>query len=268
MAFSLLGLVNLLSPKDGRSKRIAGHVPFGSHHRQKLDVYAPRQVSGPLPVIVFFYGGGWNSGDRTEYQFVGRCLAGLGYVVVVPDYRFVPEVEYPAFLNDNVLAIDWAVRNIAEHGGDPERLVLMGHSAGAYNAVTLALDSRFLTTAGLLDRVKAVVGLSGPYDFFPFDVPETLRAFGAVKDGAGTQPIHHVTRNAPPMFLATGDGDRLVYPRNTIALARRLRDAGAVVEEKHYPGLTHPATLLPLGSVLKGGAPVLADVAAFLDRFA
>lgn len=268
MSFSLLGLVNLLTRKDARSRRIAANVAFGSDPRQRLDIYAPKTTTGPLPVMVFIYGGSWVDGDRRDYSFAGRALAGLGYVVAVVDYRVIPQVEYPAFLEDNVAAVAWVASNIAAHGGDPSRITLAGHSAGAYNCVMLALDPRYLKRAGLSDRIRAVVGLSGPYDFFPFDVPETLRAFGAVRDGRTTQPLTYVTADAPPMFLATGDSDKLVYPRNTVALSAALRQAGVAVDEKHYAGLTHPSTLLALGSVLRGKMSVLDDLAAFLVRHA
>lgn len=264
MSLSLFTLFNALIPKDWGSRLVARDLAYGQAARHRLDIYAPRRVTAPLPVVFFVYGGSWMDGDRRNYGFAGRALAALGYVTVIADYRVVPEVEYPGFLEDGAAAFAWTVRHIEQYGGDAGRMALMGHSAGAYNAVMLALDPAYLDRAGLLGRVRCLVGLSGPYDFFPFDGPISLRTFGAARDPRSTQPVNHVTSAAPPMLLAHGGKDRLVYPRNSVALAQRLRAAGVAVEEVHYPRLGHAGPLLALSRPLRGTAPVLADVAAYL----
>lgn len=261
--YALLALLNLLSPKEWASRRIAGGVHYGPDKRQVLDIYAPRTGAGPWPVVYFVYGGSWADGDRGYYEFAGRALAAAGYVVVVIDYRLVPQVEYPAFLEDCAAGLAWTAANIAGHGGDPNRIALMGHSAGAYNAVMLILAGRYLAP-DLAARIRAFIGLSGPYDFYPFDVPVSLRTFGAVREPRQTQPVHLVRPGLPPMLLVTGDADKLVYPRNTVALAARLREAGNVVIETHYPGLGHAGTLLALGAWGRHRGPVLKDSIAFL----
>ena len=258
---SLLGLVNTLSPKPRASHRVAAGLAYGPHPRQRLDVYRPKAVSADLPLVVFLYGGAWNSGDRREYGFVGRSLAARGHVVVVPDYRVLPEVEYPEFLLDCARAVRWAASHAREFGARASRLVLAGHSAGAYNAAMLALDPGY----GVSAEVRAVVGLSGPYDFYPFDIDISRRTLGAVADPLTTQPINFVTERAPPMFLASADGDKLVYPRNTTALASRLRERHIAVVERHLPGGSHPTTLLELGSLFAGKTELLADISAFVS---
>ena len=264
---SILGIIDALFPKDKQSKRIAAGLNYGPDGQQCLDIYGP--IVAPeqaLPVVVFFYGGGWQTGDRGEYVFAGRALAALGYVAVVADHRLVPEVSYPAFLDDCADVVDWVVANIVTYGGDPERLALAGHSSGAYNAAMIVLDPAYLTARGRLGAIRSVVGLSGPYDFYPFDVAITRRVFGAVKDGKTTQPINFVTSAAPPMLLATGRNDRLVYPRNTITLAERLRAAGVMVVEHHYAHASHPAPLLALARPLRRLFPVYAHIAQFLEQ--
>lgn len=262
MSFSLLGLINALSSKPKRSQQLARDLPYGSHPRQRLDVYGPIGASVPVAVVVFFYGGSWSEGDRRDYEFAGRCLAALGYVVVVPDYRILPEAKYPDFLDDTAAAVQWAAANAGAYGGDGQRLALMGHSAGAYNAVMVSLDAGY----GVQSLPRSVVGLSGPYDFYPYDVGITIRTFGAAADPLATQPVNLVTPSAPPMFLGTGDSDKLVYPRNTIALAAKLREAGVPVEERHYPRFGHPQPLLELGSLLGGRSSLSRDVAGFLAK--
>lgn len=264
---SLLQIFNALTPKDAGSAKRARDIVFGPEPRQRLDIYAPRDVEGPLPVVFFIYGGSWSDGDRHNYDFAGRAIAALGYLTVIADYRLIPQVEYPVFLDDCSLALRWVGEHIAEHGGDPARVALMGHSAGAYNAAMLALHPRYRTNLMLPESIRCVVGLSGPYDFFPFDGQITRRTFGAVSNPTDTQPIAHVTADAPPMFLATGGADRLVYPKNTVALARHLREAGVPVKEVHYETLGHPQTLIALSRPGRGIAPVLADAGAFLKRY-
>jgi len=178
MSFSLVGMLNLASPKDRRSRRLASGLAYGEKRGQRLDLYGPVAPVGPVPVVVFFYGGAWSEGDRRDFAFAARWLAGLGYLVVVPDYRAVPEVEYPVFLEDCAAAVRWTLQHAQEHGGDARRLALMGHSAGAYNAVMLALEPAY----GVAGAISAVVGLSGPYDFYPFDVPISIRTFSGAAD--------------------------------------------------------------------------------------
>ena len=261
--YSLLALLNLLSPKERSSHRVARDVRYGPHRRQSADIYAPR-TAGTWPVIYFLYGGSWNLGDRRYYEFAGRALAAAGFVVVIADYRLVPDVEYPVFLEDCALGFSWALQHVAEYGGDPTRAALMGHSAGAYNAMMLLLHPDLLPRMGLTDRVRAIVGLSGPYDFYPFDVPTSLRTFGAVPDPKSTQPVNLVRTGLPPIFLGTGDGDTLVYPRNSIALAAKLREAGGEVVERRYQGVGHAGALLAFGIFNRHRAPVLAEIVSFL----
>lgn len=264
MQISLLGMFNALSPKDAGSKRVAADIAYGADPRQTFDVYAPVRRQGAVPVVFFIFGGSWSDGRKDRYAFVGRALAALGYLAILPNYRLVGAVEYPDFLRDCASAYSKALQVASTYGGDPARVALMGHSAGAYNAAMIALAPQYLATAGLLGTVRCLVGLSGPYDFYPFDSPITLRTFGAADDPRSTQPINLVHPNAPPMFLGTGDKDRLVYPRNTVALARRLREFGVPVVEKHYPALDHKGTVAALSRVFRHRAPVLPDVAEFL----
>ncbi|RYE61073.1 MAG: alpha/beta hydrolase [Hyphomicrobiales bacterium] len=174
---SPLSVFDTLVPKDGGVAKVGSAISYGGAHRQVLDVYAPRLGAiGRRPVVVFFYGGSWNSGTRTGYAFVGKALAAQGIVVVIPDYRLVPAVRYPGFVEDGAAAVRWTKAHAREFGGDPTRIVLMGHSAGAYIAAMLAVDDRWLKA----DRsaIRGFVGLAGPYDFAPFDVDASRAAFG------------------------------------------------------------------------------------------
>lgn len=240
-------------------------VPFGTHG-QKLDIWAPHMLThGPLPVVVFWYGGGWAKGDRTSYAFAGRALAREGFLVVIPDYRKVPDVHFPAFLDDGAEAVAWVQDNVAEHGGDPTRIAFMGHSAGAYEAVMLALDSERLVAAGADPaNVKAAVGLSGPYDFYPFDKPRSIAAFSQWPRPEETQPIAFARADAPPLLLVTSDGDETVRPRNANNLAAKLQGLGARAEVINYGPLDHEEVVMALSVPFRSKGPVLADSVRFL----
>ncbi|MBE7198702.1 MAG: alpha/beta hydrolase [Parafilimonas terrae] len=262
---SPLSLFDAIGPRDAGGRLAARDLVFGEGPRQRLDVYVPAVPRDPAPVLVFFYGGSWESGAKDDYAFVGQALAAQGFVTVLPDYRLYPQAKFPDFLQDGAAAIAWVRDNIAAYGGDPRRIVLAGHSAGAYNAVMLGLDPRYLTAAGVDPKViRAVAGLSGPYDFLPLDTDTTIKVFGQAPNLAETQPGTFVGPLSPPAFLATGDADKTVKPRHTASLAARLRAANVPVQERIYKGLDHHDTLLALSVTFRSKAPELAEMSAFL----
>jgi acetyl esterase/lipase len=247
------------------AQQVAQGLAFGTHG-QTLDIWAPANPpQGKLPVVVFWYGGGWAKGDRASYAFAGRALAREGFLVVIPDYRKVPDVHFPAFVEDGAEALAWVHDNVAKHGGDPDRIGVMGHSAGAYQAVMLALDAKWLRAAGLdPSLIKAGVGLSGPYDFYPFDKPRSIAAMGQWPRPLETQPITYARKDAPPLLLVTSEGDETVRPKNANNLAAKLRGLGAPVEVKNYGPLDHEEVVMALSVPFRGKGPVLADSVAFL----
>ncbi|WP_439533706.1 alpha/beta hydrolase [Polymorphobacter sp.] len=258
-----------LTPGAGLAvTRVAEAIAYGPSARQMLDVYAPEEP-GPRPVLLFFYGGSWQSGRRQDYAFAARALAGLGYVVVVPDYRLAPAHAYPDFLRDAAAATAWTSRHIAAHGGDPARLAVIGHSAGAYIALMLALDPRWLGPAfASTNPLRAAISLAGPTDFLPFAPAGAADiAFGHIRNPSETQPITHArTRypgwTTPAILLLHGETDDTVLPRNATNLAL----AGTPATLKLYPDLGHIGILLALSRPFRPKAPVLNDTAAFLSE--
>jgi acetyl esterase/lipase len=261
-----LGAFNALAPRDRGGRAAARNVAFGDDPRLRLDVYAP-EGAGPFPVIVFIHGGSWASGDKDEYAFVGAALASRGFVTVIPNYRLVPGVRFPSFIEDCARAVRWTADHVGEYGGDAARLVLVGHSAGAYNALMLALDARYLRDAGVdAARVRGVAGLAGPYDFLPFDVDATRNAFGDAPDAAQTQPVHFARADAPPLLLLWGEADTTVGQRNLRGLQAAMQRVGGRVEARTYPGVNHVDIMLALSRPLRTRAPTLVDVTEFARR--
>ncbi|WP_421950140.1 alpha/beta hydrolase [Pelagibacterium sp.] len=264
-AVSLMDPFNLPTAVDGGVMKMGDGIPYAGGPRGKLDVYVQQNPRGNAPVVMFVYGGGWSRGERWEYDFVGRAFASRGFVTVIADYRLVPEVTYPAFLYDIAVATKWVEDNIATFGGNPDKLFLAGHSAGAYNAVMLGLDPTFLREAGSTLKVRGIAGLAGPYDFYPFEFNEVREAFGYAPNPEGTQPVRLVTPSAPPMFLAAGNLDLIVKTDNTTALAAKLRENNVPVDERYYDGIGHMEIVTALGAMLRWRAPVLDDVVNFFS---
>ncbi|MCL9983576.1 MAG: alpha/beta hydrolase [Erythrobacter sp.] len=261
----LLSFYDRVAGGTAGARQVTQGLAFGTHG-QTLDIWAPEKpAQGPLPVVIFWYGGGWAKGDRASYAFAGRALAREGFLVVIPDYRKVPEVLFPAFLDDGAEAVAWTQNNVAQYGGDPKRLAFMGHSAGAYQAIMLALDSKRLVAAGADPaNVTAAVGLSGPYDFYPFDKPRSIAAFSKWPRPEETQPIAFARADALPLLLVTSEGDETVRPKNANNLAAKLRALGATVEVKNYGPLDHEEIVMALSVPFRRKGPVLADSVAFL----
>ena len=264
-ACSSVGVLNAIEPKGGMT--ISRDIAYMPGPRGGLDVYRPNRANGSASVVVFVYGGGWDSGAKADYTFVGAALASKGYVTVVPDYRVYPQVRWPSFLQDTARAVAWAKAHAAAYGGDPHRLFLMGHSAGAYNVVALAVDKRWLAAVGMEPRrdLAGVVGLAGPYDFLPLHTDELKTIFGPPEGRPDTQPINHVDGRNPPLFLATDTADKVVDPGNTTRMADKVRAAGGPVQTRDYRGLSHALLVGAIAAPLRFLAPVLADTARFID---
>ena len=259
-------VVDVVHRVTGSERRVAmvERAAYGADPRQSVAVYRESGRAGPLPVILFVHGGSWNSGNPDDYGFVARGLAPEGFVVVLAGYQLHPKVHFPAMLEDTAAAVAWARANVARHGGDPDRIVLMGHSAGAYNVVMTALDRQWLGRAGLPDTaVSGVIGLAGPYDFYPFDSDSTRASFGEAPEPERTQPVNYVRADAPPLLLLTGEADTTVKPRNTRALARAMAEAGGGAATGFYSGKDHADILLTLASPWRRDRAVLDRVVAF-----
>lgn len=229
-----------------------------------MDLYVPAAAERPPPVVVFFYGGGWKAGDRAMYRFVGRYLAACGFLTIIPDYRVWPETGFDGFMKDSAAAVAAARREAPRYGGDPSRLFLMGHSAGAHIAAMLALDPAWLAGADVDTRtaLSGVVGLAGPYDFLPLNDPVLEQIFAPV--GPRTQPITFAANATAPFLLLTGADDQTVRPANSTRLAARINAHGGQARTVVYPALSHVAIVGSLAAPLRFLAPVREDVCRFL----
>jgi acetyl esterase/lipase len=268
-ACSPIKLVDRLTPRD--TYLAEPDIAYGGEPRQQLDVYRPLPETAPAegkrPLIVFFYGGTWTTGERASFRFVGEALASRGAVVVIPDYRLSPQVRYPAFVRDSALAMKWGLDNAARLGADPAQVYVMGHSSGGYNAAMVALDPRWLGELGASPKQLAGwIGLAGPYDFLPMGDPDAQRAFDWPNTPRSSQPMAHVSAAAPRTLLLAATKDTLVDPvRNTDQMARRLRADGVDVQVQTFDNLSHVTLIGAVATPIRWiGGPVVPPLLAFV----
>jgi acetyl esterase/lipase len=266
-----LDALNRLAPDH--THRLVADQAYGSHVRHGIDLYLPLGATPAAgwPVLLFFYGGSWQSGNRSEYRFLGEALASHGILAAVADYRLYPEVRYPGVLEDSAAALAWLRREVGHHGGDRSRIFVAGHSAGAFNAAMLALDATWLAPHALqpAEAIAGWVGIAGPYDFRPLIDRALMAIFNPPDDPDttpdATQPIFYALAGAPPALLVAAREDHIVYPGvNTGGLSQRLRELGVPVTERYYARANHYTVVGAFGRPLRPIAPVLADVCSFV----
>ena len=265
-ACSATRLLNIFVSESGF--KVTNDIVYGKSARERLDVYRPVEATSTTafkPVVVFFYGGAWDSGDKGGYLFVAEALTSRGYVVVVPIYRLYPEITFPAYMDDAALAMKWTFDNIAQHGGDPNNVFTMGHSAGAQLAALVAFDATYLNKVGVdKSRICGVISLAGPMDFLPLTEAKMEFIF-PLPVRAASQPINYITGNEPPTLLLHGTTDTRVGIHNSRNLATRIAERGGTAEVTFYPEMGHIGILLALAAPLRGSKPVLDRVAKFID---
>lgn len=239
-------------------------LPYGNNVRQRLDVYRPRRADGPAPVIVFLYGGRWQHGSKGEYRLVGDAITRRGLVAVVPDYRLYPEVRFPAWVEDAARAVRWVRDSIQGFGGDPARIVVVGHSAGAHTSALLGLDGHYLRQAGVpAEAVRGFVSLAGPVATAWTDT-DVQALMGPPEQWPATYPMAQVGGREPPLLLLQGGRDETVSPAGVGRLAAQIRQRGGCARAIIYTGLNHVGIVVALALDRFNIAPVLEDVLRFV----
>lgn len=268
-ACSPLNVLDTLVPA-GEYDRQQG-VKYGELPRQKLDIYRPTRGAQSSPVVIFFYGGSWKSGERDKYRFVGEALTRRGLTVVIPDYRLYPDVTFPAFMHDAAKAVRWTLDNLSGRPDkvgsniDRRQVFLAGHSAGAHIAALMAVDSQYFDQAGVsAAQICGVIGIAGPYAFDPFEYRSTRPVFAGLKDSDLARPIKRISGPTPPFLLLHGDADGTVRPSNMTDFATALRSTGTRVDTELLPDIGHYRIILAMASPFNDTAPVNARILDFI----
>jgi acetyl esterase/lipase len=263
----------------GGGFRVQRDLVFDAEHQLKLDWYESKQAGNNSPLIIFFYGGGWMTGDKSQYLFAAQALTARGYQVVIPNYRLYPQVKFPEFLTDAAKAVAYVQKQkngqakhaLAKNTQPTSPLFLMGHSAGGYIAAMIATDPQYLAQQQL-DReiITAVVGIAGAYSFNPAET-EYLPVFDHLQfTQQGFAPMQVDTRvqtTQSPMLLITGGKDVTVMQSNTDKLAAALSQVQSPFQLKQYPQLNHTQLMSVFVKPFRSRAPVVADIDAFFRQF-
>lgn len=268
---AVVALAVLVAPSATAAQELYNRS-YGPDPRHRLDLFVPGSVkSGERrKVVLYFHGGAWKYGDTPGHRFVGRALAAKGYVAAVSTYRLYPQVKFPAFVHDAARAVAWIRAHVARFGGDPDRIYLMGHSAGAHIAALVALDPRYMKAAGVPRRALAgVIGLAGPYVFNPKGWSAIAPVFDA-HPNPSARPVDFVRRfrtlGGPRLLLLQGADDRLARMHEGPGLARAYRAVGGKATVKTYRGVGHNGVLLAIARPMRWRAPVLKDIVAWIGR--
>lgn len=240
-------------------------VVFNSDKGLTADIYYARPQKG---TVIFVYGGSWRSGDKAMYGFLADGLVQCGYNVVIPNYRLYPHAAYPEFVVDLEQFMHWFDINAASRDLSTDKLFLMGHSAGAYNAAMYLTNARFKKPR----HFDAFIGLSGPYDFFlPTKNPEYLPIFtenGPFNTPAAlpvNQPVTPLNTVVTRALLLHGAADTLVTPKNIEQFTHYLERCGVTVSSKIYNDIDHKQMISAINNVPMIDHTIRDDVTAFLD---
>ncbi len=244
---------------DLPAERIVSDLAYGQKKTQKLDIYLPVKSARPHDVIVFLYGGRWETGAKKDYAFVADAFTRRGYIVVIPDYRKYPDVKFPVFAQDAAASIAWTAQNIGEYGGNKARLFVSGHSAGAHLGALVVADETYLSGKKL---IRGFAGLAGPYSFTP-DEKDLIDMFGPPRRYPQMQVTTFIDGAEPPMLLLHGAKDTTVERYNLDRLKAAIEKHGGKVKTKIYPGLDHIGIAAALSWLKRDEAPVIDDIDAF-----
>jgi acetyl esterase/lipase len=210
--------------------------------KHKLDLYLPRDKKN-FPVLMFLHGGSWRSGDRSAYRALGDRLARAGIGVAIPSYRLMPQNPHPAQIEDAAAAFAWVVQKAARYGGDPSRIYLSGHSAGAHLAALLALDEKYLGKFALpRTSIHGVIVISGIYDVDKLDT--FLVAANADRHDAS--PVAHAHSGSPFFLVSYCQWDYFGLPKQARDFTRTLKKNFVGAELLYLPGENHISEVISL----------------------
>ncbi len=244
-------------------------LAYGDHPRQTLDIYRPSL--GQLPIsVVFLHGGHWQTGEKSEYEFVGRAFARAGVACAVVNYRLYPDVRFPGFVEDVAQAIAWLGYHGTQYGFDADNMCLVGHSAGAHIACLVAMDPDYQQCFGFSPKsIRSLVGLSGAYKFRP-ERSSTFRDLFVVdadNDYRNCKPVSFVRPDGVPLLLIHGRNDATVACRSAERMYKEAVNAGHPCVLKVYEQYGHAGTLLDLLPIRQNHSVMMNDIIEFAQKY-
>ena len=229
-------------------------IHFGSSATEKIDWY---QVDAKAPTIIFYYGGNWRSYRKEDYRFVADTLCGMGVNVAIPDF-----LKYPAHRFDSILTSAVAATNHFLEEVNDNPVILMGHSSGAQLAALLTLNTELLASP---ERILAMIGLSGPYDFYPFTDDDHWDLFGPEEFYQNSQPVNYVRSDAPELYLLHGAEDTRVRRGHSKSLMEKQIEAGGAARREVYAGMGHTDAVVSFSRIHRRKSPLVRDIQTFIQ---
>ncbi|MFW1953028.1 alpha/beta hydrolase [Acinetobacter beijerinckii] len=255
--------MNYLTPKDTFEKD--GHLAYGLKARQRLDLYRTKNPKKQRPLIVFVHGGSWQHGNKRDYLFLGETFAREGYDVAVINYHLAPEHIFPAFIDDIVQAIHYLTQNQSKLNISTDNIILMGHSAGAFNVMSVVYSPQ---SQGFKykDKIKAIIGLAGPYHFDYKGDPLAEHAFDLKVSYQDVMPYYFINSNQIKHYLLMAENDQLVGSHNSFDLDRALREKGNHSHIAVIPKTGHLTIIATLASFASHYFKTKRTIMHFLDE--
>jgi acetyl esterase/lipase len=215
--------LNSLTPKKGYIFK--SDIAYGLRSRQRFDLFRSAQPRPKRPLIVFVHGGAWLRGDKKEYRFIGEAFAKEGYDVVLMNYHLAPDHIFPSYVDDLQLLLAYLQKNAQQHAISPHNIILMGHSAGAFNVMSALYHPKSNDRINL-QQIRAVVGLAGPYHFDYKDDPLCADAFDQSVPYQQVMPLYFTAKNDIKHYLFIAEKDTIVGHFNSLDLEKKLTSHG------------------------------------------
>lgn len=228
--------LNRLTPRKGYS--VQENVAYGLRARHRLDLFRTQTPREHRPLIVFVHGGAWMHGDKKDYRFIGEAFAKEGFDVAVINYHLAPEHIFPAYIDDLSLALNYLNVHQLKYQISTEKVVLMGHSAGAFNVMS-ALYHPKPYEIQCRSQITAIIGLAGPYHFDYKGDPICADAFDQNRPYQEVMPYYFVESNTVKHYLLVAENDDVVGLSNAVDLDRRLKEKGNYSQLWTVPRIGH-----------------------------
>ncbi len=254
-----VNILNGITPSGSFSK--AKDISYGPLDRQKLDIYKAQEPKANTPVLIFIHGGSWSEGRKDIYKFLAEGFTSEGYDIVVPNYRLYPNALYPQMIEDTAKAVAFTAKQY------PDRpLVLMGHSAGAYNALMIGLNKDFLLAENIAvcERISGIVSLASPTGAYELKEEPYITIFPD-RFQKNDAPLAYANASSPRLFLMNGADDTTVGPKNAQKLAAAVKQHGGFAKLKIYDGMDHTDAVKLLSRHFDSDGPLKSDILAFID---
>lgn len=254
--------INGLTPKKGY--QLHANIAYGLKARQRLDLYISEQKQNK-PLIIFVHGGAWSHGDKSAYKFVGEAFSRYGYDVAVLNYHLAPQFKFPTYVDDLAIALNFLEQQQMRLGISTQNIALMGHSAGAFNIASLLYHPQRFQFA-IKTKIKAIIGIAGPYHFDYKGDPLAGHAFDQDTPYQHVMPYYFVEKNEVQHYLFLAENDQIVKDTNSFDLKNKLEALGNHCQICVIPKTGHVSIMGSISSLFSRFYRTRSEIIKALDQ--